>query len=143
MSDATKLEKSEDYAPRFTIRPGRWYAWMMLPGYAGPYVSPIYVTRVLPEKTGKHWLSLGFYNAYYAAGVRDFSVRCRVLKRFPDHVHLDLTPGKPGAGRSAVISEISEGWLRLAGTADKYELDGSDVQDVLTKKHFRGRPPIG
>ena len=127
---------------RFTLRPGRWYAWMMLPGYNGPYVSPIYVTSVKPEKTGGHTLSLSFHNAYYAAGARSFEgVRCRVLKRFPDHMLLDLTIGQPG--RSAIISEITEPWLRLAGTAGKYDLAGKSVQDVLTLTHFRGRPPAG
>ncbi|MCL7744278.1 hypothetical protein LV476_04840 [Guyparkeria hydrothermalis] len=56
---------------------------------------------------------------------------------------LDLTVGQPGSGRSAVISEISEQWLRMAGTADKYEQNGRDWQDVLTQAHFRGHPPGG
>lgn len=132
------------WSHRFTLRTGRWYAWMMLPGYSGPYVSPIYVTGITREKTGGHTLTLDFHNAYYAAGARNFEgVRCRVLKRLPDHMLVDLTVGNPGSGRSAVISEISEHWLRLAGTERMYELHGMSLQDALTKAHFRGRPPGG
>ena len=130
-----------DTDERFTLRAGRWYAWMMLPGYNGPYVSPIYVMGVEPEKTGGHTLCLSFHNAYYAAGIRDFrGVCCRVLKRFANYMLVDLTVGSSGSERSAVISDISKEWLHLAGAADKYEWSG-ELQNVLTRTHFRGHPP--
>ncbi len=70
----------------FTIRPERWYAWVMAPGYESelqfrPYGSSIWVEWVRPLKTGTNCLNLRFYNAFYPGGVRDFELDLRVLKR--------------------------------------------------------------
>ena len=63
----------------------RWYAWEMLPGYTSdsdfdPYVSPIYLKRVVPLRTGQRLLQLAFFNAAYAEGVQNFEVVIRVLE---------------------------------------------------------------
>ncbi len=93
------------------IRAGLWYTWEMLPGYAGgfdPYYSPIFVSCVEPLKTGKGLLRLGFYNAAYASGVRDFSVPLRVLKRTPTYMIAEIVDQ---TDRCAVISIMSFDWL--------------------------------
>jgi hypothetical protein len=66
--------------------PDHWYAWEMLPGYGAedeldPYLSPIYVERVKPLKSGKGLLQIGFFNAFYAVGVQGFEPTVKVLRR--------------------------------------------------------------
>ena len=55
----------------------------MLPGYGslGHYYSSVRISRVEPMKRGDGTLRLEFYNAAYAAGVRDFDLELRVLLR--------------------------------------------------------------
>ena len=95
--------------------PGRWYGWQMIPGYVGernvPYFSPIFVRRVLPMKTGKGFLRLGFINVFYAEGVQDFSCDLRILKHAENYIIAELTNGEGGPDRSAVISHIEFGWI--------------------------------
>jgi hypothetical protein len=98
------------------LHPGSWYAWYMLPGYSTgffPYVSPIKVYDVKPEKTGRSTLLLSFYNAGYAEGVRDFKLRIRILTRRDHHLLVELLYGSGGAvdRRDAVIGRIDHEWL--------------------------------
>jgi hypothetical protein len=99
---------------RLTLVRGHWYAWQMLPGYVGefiPYSSPILVTSVKLEKSGKGWLELGFFNAFYAEGVQGFTLRMRVLARTPSYLiaHLDHSSGFE---RHAVIGKMTFDWLK-------------------------------
>jgi hypothetical protein len=100
-----------------TIAKDCWYAWQMLPGYAGPgyapYCSPIFVREVTPRKTGKALLHLKFVNVLYAAGVQDFSMDLRVLKRAAHYLLAELTHDEgDAADRSVIISHIEFEWIR-------------------------------
>lgn len=99
---------------RFTLSPGTWRSWQMLPGYVGermtPYCSPIFVTRVEPLKSGKSLLRMSFFNAFYANGVQDFTVELKVLKRASNYLLADLIEDPPE--RSAVVGHIEFSWLQ-------------------------------
>lgn len=97
----------------FTIIPGLWYAWQMLPGYVGefcvPYHSPIRVNAVIPAKTGKGLLKLDFWNAGYAEGVQNFTSDLRVLFRGEAYLVARIMP--EASDRCAVVSRMEFGWL--------------------------------
>ena len=87
---------------------GQWFAWQMLPGYAGtPYFSPIFINRC--ERSGS-CLRLNFYNAAYAEGLRDFDEELIILHTSNDHLVAKLT-SEPS--RSVVISKLTATWLEL------------------------------
>lgn len=92
-----------------------WYAWEMIPGYIGkeniPYCSPIFLEEVMPRKTGKNILGLKFVNVFYAEGVQDFEIDLRILKHSHKYIVADLSNGKDGPDRCAVISNIEFGWI--------------------------------
>ena len=95
----------------------RWYAWQMIPGYFGersvPYCSPIYVTRLMPLKTGKGTMEIHFANALYAQGVQDFQLTLKILKRAKDYLVADLVYASDEASdRCAVISHIEFEWVK-------------------------------
>lgn len=100
-------------APRLKLIPGKWYGWQMLPGYLdrySPYLSPILVEKVIPEKTGQGWLQLNFFNAFYAEGVQDFKLRLKVVDKAQDYLITRLE--YPDIERHAIISRISFEWLK-------------------------------
>lgn len=126
-----------------TLVAGRWYAWQMLPGYVDtgafmPYVSPIYIEAVKPQKTGSGVLALAFINAAYAEGARYFELTVRVLKRAPAYMIVELTGDEQ---RAAIMGEISFEWLRQF-CSDRWKCQsresgasyGADVQTYLTRK---------
>ncbi len=82
----------------------------MIPGYIGqrnvPYCSPIFVERVVPEKTGRGILALDFVNVFYAEGVQGFSVELKVLKHSENNLVADLLYGSEGPDRIAIIRFI-------------------------------------
>ena len=92
-----------------------WYAWQMLPGYmeecSQPYYSPIYVTRVVPRKTGQSILSLEFFNVLYLDGAQDFNLNMQLLRRYRRYLVADLLEADEALQRVAVISQIEFGWL--------------------------------
>ncbi len=93
---------------------GDWYGWQMLPGYGSAYhayFSPIYVTEVKPLKSGKHLLTLSFFNAHYAKGVADFMLDLQILKRQPQYLIANLVYPNGPQDRAAIISLISFAWL--------------------------------
>jgi hypothetical protein len=101
----------------FTLVAERWYAWEMLPGYTlnsgfDPYVSPIYVKRVVPLRTGKRLLQLAFFNAAYAEGVQNSEVVIRVLKRAPSYLLASLDSDAVDSPRSAVVGNMTFAWLK-------------------------------
>jgi hypothetical protein len=91
-----------------------WFAWQMLPGYSGkvPYFSPIFVHRVKPLKTGKGLLRVEFYNAFYAEGVRNFSLDVKVIVR-SEHFLVGeiLCRVDEPEERVGIISRMSFDWL--------------------------------
>jgi hypothetical protein len=131
-----------------TLVLGRWYVWQMLPGYVDegkydPFVSPIYIESVEPQKTGNGSLKLAFLNAAYATGVQGFELTVRVLKRGPAYLIAEL----PDGDRAAIIAEIGFDWLRrfcaewwAAEPADAMpEPYRSDVQAYLDVRQRRPR----
>ena len=98
----------------FTLEEKRWYAWQMLPGYGslGHYYSSVRISQVEPKKRGDDTLRLEFYNAAYAAGVRNFETELRVLLRAQDYMIAAIEEGEAHADtRSAIISPINVQWL--------------------------------
>ncbi|SDL96528.1 hypothetical protein SAMN05661010_03005 [Modicisalibacter muralis] len=100
---------------RLRIEPRHWYAWQMLPGYreecSQPYYSPIYVTRVIPRKTGQSILSLEFFNVLYLDGAQDFNLNIRLLRRYRNYLVADLLYPEESLQQVAIISRIKFGWL--------------------------------
>lgn len=101
----------------FTLAPSCWYGWQMVPGYGGtrcvPHFSPIYITRVAPQKSGKSVIRIGFVNVLYAQGVQDFEVDIRVTTRSANFLMGVLVEDHPPeTARGAVISHIEFEWLR-------------------------------
>jgi len=96
----------------FALSPGTWRSWQMLPGYFGermtPYCSPIYIRRVEPLKSGKSLLSVEFFNALYADGVKDLTLDLKIIKRATNYLIADLPYDSE---RSAVIGHIEFSWL--------------------------------
>lgn len=84
----------------------------MLPGYFNvPYFSPIRIESVTPKKTGRKVLEVCFFNAFYAHGVQDFTVKLRILKHTSEYLIADLE-NDPSHPRSAVITSINFEWIR-------------------------------
>lgn len=101
---------------KLQLAPGRWYGWQMLPGYGAPpapYFSPIRVKDVMPRKTGRGILRLGFTTALYAQGVQHFTLDLRILKHEDSYLVSELLYGKDGpSGRSAIISHMGFAWIQ-------------------------------
>jgi hypothetical protein len=118
----------------FTIKRRHWYSWEMLPGYGGdfaPYHSPIFVHEV-HLRAGL--LGLRFYNAAYAEGVREFTVKLRVLKRAPSYL---LAEYPEQMERSVIIGLIDFDWMRRC-MADHYsrhpQRNGEAISDYLERE---------
>jgi hypothetical protein len=129
---------------RFELFRGKWYAWQMIPGYAGgpgevvPYFSPIFVNEVT-TKPGSRVMSLTFFNALYASGVQGFQLDLGLIRRAETYlvaaIHNDdgsLTD------RVAVISDICFEWIErfcasvwTAGTAKGSLRNPYDLQAYL------------
>ena len=97
----------------FTLEKDRWYAWEMLPGYTdNRYYSPIRVEKIQPLQTGRGIFELHFWNACYAEGVRDFSMRLMVLHRGQKYMIVKPLYGNDSENdRCVIISPISISWL--------------------------------
>jgi hypothetical protein len=116
----------------FEVEENRWFAWQMLPGYAEkvPYFSPIFVYKVKPLKTGKGVLNVDFYNAFYAEGVRNFSLNLKVLKRSEEFLVGEvLYQGGVPENRVGIISGMSFDWF-------------SFVSPELLREHPRRTAPL-
>ncbi len=138
---------------RLTLKPAKWYGWQMLPGYDSgyrPYFSPILVERVEPEKSGKGWLKLNFFNAFYAEGVQGFELRLKVLDRTEHYLIARLDYPKP-AQRHTIISRISFQWIeerfpkwyRDVPKEAMPALACSEIDYYLNQRLFRTLRPIG
>jgi hypothetical protein len=101
---------------KLQITPGHWYSWQMLPGFGQPpvpYCSPIWVKDVMPRKTGKGILRLGFFNALYAEGVQDFTLDLRILKHEASYLVSEPLYGEDGpSDRTAIIGRIGFAWIQ-------------------------------
>ena len=146
-----KLCVKEHQTPLLNLVAERWHAWQMIPGYTAnsdfdPYVSPIYLRRVVALKTGKGLLQLTFFNAAYAAGVQDFQLTIRVLKRTPSYVLGSLDSGALDSPRCAIIGSMSFAWLksympRWFESNSPYDMPEpycSDSQQYLNRRLRRG-----
>jgi len=116
----------------FKLVENRWYAWQMLPGYIGkvPYFSPIFVNRVKPLKTGKGVLRVDFYNAFYAEGVKNFSLEVKVITRSEYFLVGEIFHRlKEPEERVGIISGMSFDWL-------------SNIFPELSREHPRNAAPV-
>lgn len=119
---------------------GSWYAWSMFPGYGSkfvPYVCPIKILGVTPEKSGASTLMLEFFNSGYASGVQDFRLRLRVLARLRHYLIAELLYGPDSAiKRHAVAGRIGSEWLELNGYGEHGLSinDGNENDDLAQSK---------
>ena len=138
---------------RITLKRAKWYGWQMLPGYVStyePYFSPILVETVTPEKSGKGWLQLQFYNAFYAEGVQGFNKRLKVLDRTAQYLIARLEDPPP-TERHAIVSRISfewvearfPDWYREAPKESMPNFACSEIDYYLNQRFFRTLRPIG
>ena len=138
---------------RITLKRAKWYGWQMLPGYGSayePYFSPILVETVTPEKSGKGWLRLQFFNAFYAEGVQGFNKRLKVLDRTDQYLIARLDDPEP-TERHAIISRISFEWIearfpqwyREAPKATMPDFACSEIDYYLNQRFFSTLRPIG
>jgi hypothetical protein len=136
-----------------TLKPAKWYGWQMLPGYGSPYepyFSPILVEKVTPQKSGKGWLQLHFYNAFYAEGVQGFVLRLRVLDRTDQYLIARLDDPEPTV-RHAIINRISFEWIearfpqwyREAPKETMPDFACSEIDYYLNQRFFRTLRPVG
>ena len=125
----------------------------MLPGYGSsyePYFSPILVEKVTAEKSGKGWLQLHFYNAFYAQGVQGFVLRLRVVDRTEKYLIARLDYPE-SAMRHAIINRISFEWVEARfpqwySEAPKQTMPpfaSSEIDYYLNRRFFRTLQPIG
>lgn len=103
-------------APRFTLQPGHWYGWQMIPGYTGepvvPYFSPIFVHNVL-QAARSRVISLELTDVLYAAGAQHFQRRLHLLRRGGDYLVAGVANDRGGTtDRVSVISQIGYEWIR-------------------------------
>jgi hypothetical protein len=100
------LKTTDDFTPKA----GKWYAYMMLPGYSGPYFSPIRVEKVKSIGSSGKRFTLDFYNARYAEGVRNFSKKMKILSRGDGYLVAELMDDK-SERRTAIVAEFNRSWL--------------------------------
>jgi hypothetical protein len=97
----------------FTLRPGDWAAMEMWPGYVEPsvpYFSPVRIESVKPLKTGQREILIRLFNAGYAEGVQDFSLRLQVLAR--TRTHLIARRTDPGCSdRIHCFAAMTRAWF--------------------------------
>jgi hypothetical protein len=120
---------------RFTLERGQWFGLSMFPGYAdAPYHSPIRVDAVKP--LGDGCMELKFLNLGYAAGVRDFTRRFRILRRGSAHIVLEATE-RPD--RTYVICALNRSWIAhccsaLAEHSEQlFDTDGEPIPDAFVR----------
>src|SRR5262245_35606339 len=122
---------------RLLLNTGRWYGWTMYPGYAGrTYKSPILIRNIAPLESGKQLLRIGFFNAFYAAGVREFDKLLHVLKRSERFIAFEELDGNTRqTDRLAVIEELTKDWLRDGWPQISFaEMSNQDLQAEVGKK---------
>ena len=116
--DGTLIQKAKSQANPFvtrlfTLRPGDWAAMEMWPGYAEPsvpYFSPVRIDGVEPLKTGRQQILIRFFDAAYAEGVQDFSLRLQVLARTGTHLIARRTD--PGVSdRIHCFAALTKAWF--------------------------------
>lgn len=124
----------------FTLEPERWYAWQMIPGYASEhYYSPIYIHKIEKLRRGNGSLTLDFFNACYAEGVRNFSLEMRVLHRSTDYMITRLLYDDDShLDRSAIISPITHAWLHQQLGWQHLEINQGESLDSYLSRHNWG-----
>ena len=124
----------------FTLEADRWYAYEMLPGYAGRYYSPIKIYHVQPLKTGRDILRVRFHNACYAEGVQGFHLELKVLHRGESYMLARIENGSSTEDRGVVICQLTWEWLRthfgqqvLQRAEELGVRKGAPIEDVVDK----------
>jgi hypothetical protein len=121
---------------KLILQDSHWYAWQMIPGYAGernvPYFSPIYVQSVKPKKTGHKILNLRFINVFYAEGVQDFNFDMKIIKHSADYLVAEILYGRNGPDRTAIISHIEFQWIEQCCPGLWYHRPPSSVGGAST-----------
>lgn len=93
------------------LKKGHWYGWQMMPGYGGPYFSPIRLEEDCKSPKVGEKFTLRFLNANYARGVRSFELDLTLLFDSPSYLvaSIDAPDGPPP--RTAIISKMAVNWL--------------------------------
>lgn len=94
----------------FKIIPGHWYGWQMLPGYAGPYYSPIRIKQCEVAEL-ESALNVAFHNLCYASGVRNFETKLTNVFWTDDFVSGTIDNGDLIPNRLGIITAITPRWI--------------------------------
>ena len=138
----------EETAAPFLPQAGRWYSYLMLPGYAGPYFSPIKVEHVELRGKACKRLKIKFFNASYAQGVKDFVKDLKIVARGERYLVGALKEESGSVGqRTAIITELSSAWMEHlisrqyaeANPMSQAESQSSDCQGYLERLLRDGR----
>lgn len=70
----------------FTLQPRTWYAMEYVFRSAERHISPMWVEKVMPLKTGAGMLRLHFFHAKYAEGVQGKGYDLQIVHRFEGHL---------------------------------------------------------
>lgn len=112
----------------------------MFPGYSQtPYISPIRIEGVTPLKTGRKDLRVDFYNAFYAQGVRGFSMVLRLLMHHPRYIMAAMNPGEDTIDdRACTITEFTPMWdeLLVPDLAQRWQTRPPPDRNVELDKHL-------
>ncbi|MCC7426953.1 MAG: hypothetical protein IT557_08625 [Alphaproteobacteria bacterium] len=97
--------------PGWVIKPRTWVGWLeMPPRHPGWAASPVWMTAVMPLKSGKGILRLDFVHAVRPVAAARRRVDLRVLARAPSQITGTFVD-ENGQGRTAILCAIDFDWL--------------------------------
>lgn len=124
---------------RLTLQPRTWYALDYLTAAGSRHASPIWVTEVVPAKTGNGELLLHFHHANYPEGVQDKAYRLRVLRRTPAFIVAERVDA-PAPCPLVLLTEVTAAWIQLHWP--QYRVQAGDLQAWCDEAIGRpGHPP--
>lgn len=91
---------------RFELRVGQWFGMDRI----GRDRSPVKIRSVEPLKTGKGSLEVGFFHAFYPAGVQDKVYRLRIIARTKGNL-----VGLDEDDLLIVFSPLNSAWFEWVG----------------------------
>ena len=117
--------------------PDHWYGWQMLPGYAGPYYSPIKLDRFAKPEDDDGTCEIAFFNACYARGVQSFTLKLRNVLWTDDFLAGAINYGDDKFERLGIVTAISARWIQMFCPELAHEIP--DLEQLRSKKELFDR----